>query len=1112
MPTILDYDKPVTPKLQTYIPATKQTLTGQAAVDYLAQNGGSKQQVSQMQNVLTLPKPAAPAAPAPQQIPGFAAPPTPQQQANLAAATPRAAPTVATAQQPLITKNQLPSGITQPAANPQTMLENIAMKKYKGQALNDDEVRFQIKQAIGTYRPDTGAGKNMGTPAPRREQYRDDASYNAAVKRFTVSGGSMPNGQQPAQNPPILPNAQNAQSNPVINQNPPIQPHYRANISGNPPTNPLPGQYQSEDEFASTDPAGYDQWANSNGYHYSIDDVNYSANPPPGIYGDNPSITDYANATPEQQMQMQQQGFQKESQQQQDLLNSGYDQIGAAQDAKIRTAQDRLANEKVTLEGADAAKVDEFTKDQQAQDQVAINQVNKANDKNINAVKEMESFSGFGRSTKTQELIADSGESTKNIVADIERQSKRAVTEYQVSLLDRTQARLDKLQEKVDATQDEKDALAVTKVKDQMSLMKDLFSQNPMSPKNMQATAEKLQSMQIEKRKMALEERKQVTDDARANFQFMVQNFGSGYLQNLDDNSINNLSANLGVPASAIKSMGPTLQEADTSWKKYIDTRNFDYQKENDATQRDFQWTLNQEGNRQDLEKMGISFKQDISKMYLGEQFKDAESQRKFAGLTYGEFGAQSSGGNSSGLTFDNPVAHPATGAPTVALNPKIANAYPAGYKKAASSGPGGLGGQCAYEVEQMCDMPAVGNSVASKTKALNSMVNQGKGFLKGQGTPQPGDVLISSLSKTYGHVAMVNAVTKDGKLVLSEFNVKAPLTFSNSRTIDPNSNEVIGFMRVPLKTAYQMDKNAQTLDQGSSTFKKSASTIDPNSSMYKILMGQANQMDAALQGGSNQNSFQPSSQPQNSGSQFSLDEDGYKLTPDRMNVRSGNVPESFLNQKYQDLSAAVNTGAISPKALQAFEKDAAIGQAAAEKKKSDLKGSSRPLDASTTLTIGKFTDVGSQLDDIYAQYQKLSNPDPISGEIALKNPYNTDVQQLNRMITAVVPSLARGVFGEVGVLTDSDVERYTKLLADGRTPKDQAEQAMQFIKNRVANGRQNLLTTLGNAGYDVENFTQPNFSGANQSQGSQGKDSLGLGFSSGGGFSGGKDSLSLFN
>ena len=71
----------------------------------------------------------------------------------------------------------------------------------------------------------------------------------------------------------------------------------------------------------------------------------------------------------------------------------------------------------------------------------------------------------------------------------------------------------------------------------------------------------------------------------------------------------------------------------------------------------------------------------------------------------------------------------------------------------------------------------------------------------------------------------------------------------------------------------------------------------------------------------------------------------------------------------------------------------------------------------------------------------QLSQTGPVIGRLRQANPYDPQVVAITAEINRIVPGLARGVFKEVGVLTDTDINRYTKTLANPTATKKQIEQ-----------------------------------------------------------------------
>jgi hypothetical protein len=66
------------------------------------------------------------------------------------------------------------------------------------------------------------------------------------------------------------------------------------------------------------------------------------------------------------------------------------------------------------------------------------------------------------------------------------------------------------------------------------------------------------------------------------------------------------------------------------------------------------------------------------------------------------------------------------------------------------------------------------------------------------------------------------------------------------------------------------------------------------------------------------------------------------------------------------------------------------------------------------------------------------------------KNPYDADFKVLNNLVNQVVPSMARGIFGEVGVLTDSDAARYKAMLPQAKDDPKVAKAIYDEIRDKV--------------------------------------------------------------
>ena len=91
----------------------------------------------------------------------------------------------------------------------------------------------------------------------------------------------------------------------------------------------------------------------------------------------------------------------------------------------------------------------------------------------------------------------------------------------------------------------------------------------------------------------------------------------------------------------------------------------------------------------------------------------------------------------------------------------------------------------------------------------------------------------------------------------------------------------------------------------------------------------------------------------------------------------------------------------------------------------------------------------------------------PVAQVLSL-NPYSGQSAEIEQMITALVPGLARGVFGEVGVLTDTDIARYKKTIPDFSNPNGVKQVIMEGLKDIVQRKIMETLVTSAQMGQDV--------------------------------------------
>lgn len=541
------------------------------------------------------------------------------------------------------------------------------------------------------------------------------------------------------------------------------------------------------------------------------------------------SLEEYMNASPEQQMAMQAQAFNQGGQQRLDLGNQLYSMEDQMIAEREREAQAKLEEEKMRLEGAAEEDIAAFKADQEAMKAEAAAQIQRAGEQRVEQANETMAFQGFGRSTKAMEIKDNVLADTQAQIASIERQSNQAITQYQASALDKNNARIEKLQERVDQFGDARDQLALANVKQQGELMQSLFEQNPLNPMNMIKTAEMLSQKKIEMQKLDLEERKAVADAAAKNFTFMVDKFGSEFINSLTPEAKQHYADAVGIPAAVLEKVGKTQEEQKMEWEKlkYVEDREWEAQKFDIENQLEQEKMLAQQDF--DMQVMNKKFDFDVNLLNVKSQLETDSALKKWStimGGVGGEYAAKSAMGDSSALTFDAPVTHPAGNIQVNSVNVALAQAYPNGFRF-KPKGPNDLTGQCKWFSQQLTTLNgqkwSIGSTAADTKNNLAKYVKNGSAFYPGAEEPRVGQTLITNDSEKYWHSAVVNARGEDanGKFsVVTEANY-SPLAVGNTRKVYDNSPKIQGVLRTQLKPQYQVPvKVLKTIEQNRAPIK----------------------------------------------------------------------------------------------------------------------------------------------------------------------------------------------------------------------------------------------------------------------------------------------------
>lgn len=125
---------------------------------------------------------------------------------------------------------------------------------------------------------------------------------------------------------------------------------------------------------------------------------------------------------------------------------------------------------------------------------------------------------------------------------------------------------------------------------------------------------------------------------------------------------------------------------------------------------------------------------------------------------------------------------------------------------------------------------------------------------------------------------------------------------------------------------------------------------------------------------------------------------------------------------------------------------------------------------ASEREQLGKFSNVVALTDNLMTSLNKTTN-DPILGYLKSLNPYDFDARAVNAQVTALVPSVARALYGEVGVLTDTDIERYLKTLPNIRSTTDQNKFIALMTLGNARRSYEQTLLNLANSNVNVSGF-----------------------------------------
>ena len=138
------------------------------------------------------------------------------------------------------------------------------------------------------------------------------------------------------------------------------------------------------------------------------------------------------------------------------------------------------------------------------------------------------------------------------------------------------------------------------------------------------------------------------------------------------------------------------------------------------------------------------------------------------------------------------------------------------------------------------------------------------------------------------------------------------------------------------------------------------------------------------------------------------------------------------------------------------------------------LSRNQKDLDQSGNKAYKDINTVVSQMEslnrsiDAYSKNSIFSDKlNPINGLIQNNNPWNTKSQEIQAKLQALVPKVARGVFGEVGVLTDADIANYMKTLPNIKQTADVKDVVQYALLDTLKNSLDSAIS-VDAATYDI--------------------------------------------
>jgi len=129
-----------------------------------------------------------------------------------------------------------------------------------------------------------------------------------------------------------------------------------------------------------------------------------------------------------------------------------------------------------------------------------------------------------------------------------------------------------------------------------------------------------------------------------------------------------------------------------------------------------------------------------------------------------------------------------------------------------------------------------------------------------------------------------------------------------------------------------------------------------------------------------------------------------------------------------------------------------------------------KDISDTTLQSLNKGLGVLEQIGGLAADIQNIDTG-PIVGAFKGRNPWDTNASVIKARLNSIIPNLARGIYGEVGVLTDNDIKIYRETLPNLSTPQAAIPALLYITVDRIRKSYEGSLKTQAAGGRDVSGF-----------------------------------------